>query len=542
MILGIALLLNIQRILSKKWINPPFDDTSYRMSEFYRLAEDSNIEAAFLGNRHLMMGVDPMSIYERSGIVTFNLSSAKQPIAVSCFLLAELLERQHVPVILLDVGNLFNEDFQEYFYRTILDTVPLSGNKLELIWEYAGHYSGEKRVGSILESFLPVYRYHNRWAELSAVDFAHTERLNYYRKGYALVTSVSPYLASTEWMNEEAEQMQQNIGWMHSVMDGVSSDAEQYGALYEPSVSEASLDQLKQMKQMCDESGVKLVLIKIPAVGDPQYYNGAWTELRSEAVKKLAAELGLDFLDLFYDVNLGIDWTQDLMSDMQHLNYLGASKVSAVLGDYLKQQCGLTGTPCKAYEDDLPIYHAICGIARLQMANSLPEYLDMLRQCENISMFCSVSDDMMVNLTEESRDALKRFGFQTDFGTLRYSDAFLAVVDDGVVRSEISSNRRISDEGTLDCGSQYQISSSGWLAGAESQIIIDGNEYSMNRRGINIVVLDNISGLVLDSVAFDTWDLPENQLAIRDNNNTERFLREYEHYLMIQDAKNGVGA
>ena len=543
MIVGIVLLLGIQSVLSKKWVYPSFSEAPlYGMSEFYQLAENSSIEVAFLSPSHILYGLDPMSIYEHSGIVTYNLGSTSQPMGVSCFLLSELLKSQHPQVVMLDVQKLFHDDFTEQSYRAILDNAPFSLNKLELALEYASNYPTEKLPGSLLGVFLPIYRYHDRWSELSEMDFKQIEECNYYRKGYYISTSIAPCFGSVEWMNEEAEQMQQNIGWTYSVTDGASSDFRQDGALYEPSVSETSLGQLKQMKQMCDKSGVTLVLIKIPTVGDPQYNDSAWTRLRSDAAKKLAAELGLDFLDLLYDVDLGIDWNRDSIDGGTHLNYLGASKVSAFLGDYLKQEVRTAGTECQAYEEDIPAYHTMCRVAQLQMADSLPTYLDALRECEDISVFCSVADDMMSNLTEESQDALKRFGFQTDFGSLNYSDAFLAVVDDGLVRCEISSNRHIADEGALDCGSQYQISSSGWLAGAESQIIIDGNEYSMNRRGINIVVLDNTSGLVLDSVAFDTWDLPENQLAIRDNNNTERFLREYEHYLMIQNAKNGVGA
>ena len=102
-------------------------------------------------------------------------------------------------------------------------------------------------------------------------------------------------------------------------MDGTISSSWESGALYEATIVEANLDWLKQMKQMCEENGVRLVLIKVPATENPQYYTGTWTRMRSEAAGRLAEALSLDFLDLFYDVDLGIDWTKDTIDGGMHI-------------------------------------------------------------------------------------------------------------------------------------------------------------------------------------------------------------------------------
>ena len=49
-----------------------------------------------------------------------------------------------------------------------------------------------------------------------------------------------------------------------------------------------------------------------------------------------------------------------------------------------------------------------------------------------------------------------------------------------------------------------EIISSGYNTGAYSSIMIEGQEYSMNRSGLNIVVFDNDTQLVVDSVNFNT--------------------------------------
>ena len=543
LILGTLLLLRVQGVMSRKWFYPGFlEDSAAMMEEFYQLSTNAEIQAVFLGVSHLAYGIDPMAIYNCSGIVTFNLASPTQPMEVRCFLLSELLEQQQPQVVLLDVRSLFYGELNEPWYRAVLDNAPLSLNKIGLAEEYASYYPVEKQLGSFLGVFFPVYRYHDRWQALSAVDFSRRQGQNCYRKGYYLNSRVVPYGLRTEWLNEEAEMLVENTGWIRSTVNGDLSNSTDSSPLYKMSIDESALSQLYEMKRLCDEHGTKLILLKIPSVGDPQYYSGTWTRLHSQAVKELAEKIDVEFLDLFYDADVGIDWGKDTSDGGMHLNYKGAAKISSFLADYLKKECGLVGGPCEAYEEDIPIYRTVCAAAELQMIDSLTAYLDTLSRRDDTTVFLSVADDMMTNLPAEGREALRGLGLETNFDALSYSDAFLAVIENGAVRCEMSSNRHISHKDILRNGQSYQISSCGWLVGTESKIVIDSIDYSLNRRGINVVVLDNVSGKVLDSVAFDTWDVPENQSAIRNNSKTERFLREYEQYLMIQDAKNGIGA
>lgn len=77
------------------------------------------------------------------------------------------------------------------------------------------------------------------------------------------------------------------------------------------------------------------------------------------------------------------------------------------------------------------------------MTVDLIPYLEKLGDWENVSVFFSASDDMMLNLSPESRQALNDFGLQTNFDTLSYSDSFLAVKENGKVVYEASSNQRL---------------------------------------------------------------------------------------------------
>ena len=60
--------------------------------------------------------------------------------------------------------------------------------------------------------------------------------------------------------------------------------------------------------------------------------------------------------------------------------------------------------------------------------------------------------------------------------------------------------------GALADGTPFILQSGGNQSSNHASIIVDGVEYAVNSRGLNIVVYDNFAHKVIDSVAFDTFD------------------------------------
>lgn len=131
----------------------------------------------------------------------------------------------------------------------------------------------------------------------------------------------------------------------------------------------------------------------------------------------------------------------------------------------------------------------------------LHEYLCSLKD-RQYTIFISVKDDASKNLTSTIINDLKSLGISTDLRDyFRYS--YCAVIaPDGVL--EKLSNELIRLEGTVD-GIEYSVVSAGFESGSKSSIILNGDEYSKNCRGLNIVVLEN--GKPVESIAFDTYTL-----------------------------------
>lgn len=71
---------------------------------------------------------------------------------------------------------------------------------------------------------------------------------------------------------------------------------------------------------------------------------------------------------------------------------------------------------------------------------------------------------------------------------------------------KISSDQLLTNVGSFGKEkTSYSITSAGYSTGAPtSSIMINGQEYSHNTRGINIVVYDNTCRAMIDSVTFDT--------------------------------------
>lgn len=135
---------------------------------------------------------------------------------------------------------------------------------------------------------------------------------------------------------------------------------------------------------------------------------------------------------------------------------------------------------------------------------TLKEYLPRLVN-ENYISFISVKDEASLAFNDSMVDAMKNIGLTEELmGKYRYS--YGAVIDSGQIVYEHLDNKLIDVSGEFLEGN-YSLKSAGLNCGNLSSIRINGQEYSLNMRGINIVVYDKMTKQVIDSVNFDTWQV-----------------------------------
>ena len=79
-----------------------------------------------------------------------------------------------------------------------------------------------------------------------------------------------------------------------------------------------------------------------------------------------------------------------------------------------------------------------------------------------------------------------------------------AVIHKGkVIFERDSKDSKVYFEAMLS-GNEMIVESAGLKQGNTANILVDDNDYSMNKRGVNIVVFDTMKDLVIDTVCFDT--------------------------------------
>jgi len=146
----------------------------------------------------------------------------------------------------------------------------------------------------------------------------------------------------------------------------------------------------------------------------------------------------------------------------------------------------------------------------LEPVHALPFETDFMAywswlEDERYTAFIAVKDEASTGMTEEMWRQLHEAGLACEFG---YRDSYYAMMDRGTV-TEVSDATELSLEGEFGSGHTFSIYSAGRDVGDKASIVIDDVEYSLNKRGMNIVVFDNELDMVVDSVTFDTFGAAE---------------------------------
>lgn len=130
-------------------------------------------------------------------------------------------------------------------------------------------------------------------------------------------------------------------------------------------------------------------------------------------------------------------------------------------------------------------------------------YLQDLLQ-RNCVILIAVNDDAAGSLSGLLIDDLKKLGIKTDLQG-KYRCSYYAVITPDEINEDISANANVHYSGEIE-GVGFSISSYGYGSGVGyCSIVINGEERSQNKRGLNFVVMED--GVVTDSVCFDTCSI-----------------------------------
>lgn len=322
LILATLLLLGfLQILLTPKYVTDLREGALIR--EYYE--EKHPHDVLFVGDCEVYECFTPPTLWEEYGLTSYIRGSAQQLPWQSYYLLEEMLQKETPEAVVFNVYALkYGEPQNEAYNRMTLDGMHWSASKLRAI--QASMMEEESAVSYL----FPLLRFHSRWDELSAEDWQylfHRDRVSH--NGYLMQTGILPKTSDRE---------------------GVP--------LADYTLPAKAMHYLEQMRLLCEEKGVALILVKAPTNSWRYYWYDEW----DAQIADYAEEHGLSYYNFIgLDEEIGLDWSTDTYDGGAHLNVYGAEKLTSYFGEILCRELGLTGHKADAeisaaWEEKLDAY------------------------------------------------------------------------------------------------------------------------------------------------------------------------------------------
>lgn len=328
LIVGTVLFL-LQRLLMPKYVTGIVEGAF--VAEYYQ-QENKDFDVIFVGDCEVYENFSPAELWKEYGINSYIRGSAEQYIWQSYYLLEDSL-RYHTPkVVVFNIQSLqFNESQSEAYNRMSIEGMKWSKSKVDAI------NASMKEDENFIDYVFPILRYHTRWSELTADDVK-------YMFG-------SPKVSYN--------------GYFMRVDTKAAGNVPAGRPLADYSFGDNAWKYLDMMRQLCEDNGIQLILIKAPSLYP------YWYPEYEEQVVEYANEYGLpyiNFLDLAEET--GIDYTTDTYDAGLHMNLSGAIKLSDYFGKILVE------------EYDVPDRRNDSEISRIWEQNLIEYEAEIDRQCE----------------------------------------------------------------------------------------------------------------------------------------------------------------
>ena len=295
-VMGLFLL---QRLLMPKYVDGVVEGAF--VAEYYK--EEKDFDVIFIGDCEVYENFSPVVLWEEYGINSYIRGSAEQYIWQSYYLLEDTLRYETPRVVIFNIQALqFDQSRNEAYNRMTLEGMEWSPSKVKSI------LASMKPEEKFLDYVFPILRYHTRWSALTASDVQ--------------------YMFADKKVSHNGYYMRVDVKPAENVPEGKILGNYDFG--------ENAWKYLDKMTSLCEEKGIRLILIKAPSLYP------YWYEEWEIQVEEYAAEhdlLYVNFLELVDEI--GIDYNTDTYDAGLHMNLSGAEKLSFYLGQLLVDEAGL---------------------------------------------------------------------------------------------------------------------------------------------------------------------------------------------------------
>lgn len=261
--------------------------------------DETNFDVVFMGTSHAYNSVLPQELWREYGITSYNWGYSNCTLAENYYILQDVVKYTEPKLVVVDLYGLIEYDGVgngKYPPDSIeqqhvqYDAIPLSQSKIEGVKDVFDDYEDN-------EDFLFNFAmFHNRWKELGEKDFV------------------------PEYSKQKGAEF---------LLGHLTSEWQPKDAFEQIEVDTACFTYLPKITEFCKEQGIELLFVYLPYPA-------------MDVQQDVAYSMEAYFNDLGYckyvnmiDMNI-MNPRIDLYKDASHLNYIGASKVTSWLGNYIK--------------------------------------------------------------------------------------------------------------------------------------------------------------------------------------------------------------
>ena len=451
------------RVFQMKQLEEPWDMT--RKVEGIKNEEENSVDVMYFGSSHMYTSISPVDVWEESGIPSYILATQKQPFWISYYYMREALKYQKPKVVVLDIyrSDFLEEYEEESVNRAAIDLLDFSYNKSQMI---EASVPKEERTSY----YVNLIKYHGRWKELTKEDFDWSYRTKQDPlKGYVCLYPTTPI------------DKRENL-------EGVTEVA---------SMSDKTKEYLMKIIELAKKQDFELVLYKAPSNATKEqkaYYN---------AVEAIAKENNIHFIDynMLYE-EIGLDLSKDFY-DENHVNLLGASKVSKHFSAYLAEEFQLADkrnetSYLTTWNEAVQINDRWKSAYELRNIVDLNDYIEAVKAEDYVVLFTTVSNVSLDTVSEESLKICQ------DFGLLqkeKLKGHYIALMKDGEMPYEV--DREQLNDVLTELELPIEVAYNEQERYTLSNIDYKEHNYFTGRGNMNIIVYDKKLNKLVSNVLVD---------------------------------------
>lgn len=288
-------------------------EPAYYKYRNYQALPRNSVDVLYIGNSHFNAAIDAQQIDQLIGpSFGFNYGVSGMRMEYAYFRFQNALRTQSPKLVVLDTFCLVpmaEAESGDNIISWSLDGIPLSRDKIQAVKELVPF----KNWPAYLAPFI---KYHARWDSLGTQDFIGTFDTSYY-----------DWLGRTPDTTDRAMEVEDD----HFSLDVASVTGTQ-------PLDAKHLEYLGRFVRLAKAHGAQVLLLTVPyrqQFGQNSAGNGAM--LNNTLRQQFADDPQVQLLDVnaYYRQ---LDFTYLDMRDDGHVNYSGAAKTSAFVGQYIREQ------------------------------------------------------------------------------------------------------------------------------------------------------------------------------------------------------------